>query len=202
MRKDLNMKHKTTLVVTLALLGAWALAASGEAPGADDDHAHGRRRSAAGRECRAECTDKLAAVNQHLDAAVKAIEAGEKEAALTHLRAARTTFANMSKTCPACSAHTGGGEKLTSAGSDPVNTHCPIMGGKIDPAKVTPSVTREWRGKKVAFCCPPCTGKWEKLTEEQKQAALAKATQAPAATPAPAPEPKKGCSSKGGCCPK
>jgi len=33
MRKDLNMKHKTTLVVTLALLGAWALAASGEAPG-------------------------------------------------------------------------------------------------------------------------------------------------------------------------
>jgi len=135
MRKDFIMKHKTTLVVTLALLSAWALAASGEAPGADDDHAHGRRRSAAGRECRSECTDKLAAVNQHLDAAVKAIEAGEKEAALNHLRAARTTFADMGKACSACAAHTGGGEKLTSAGSDLANTHCPIMGARSIPLK-------------------------------------------------------------------
>ncbi len=202
MRKDFIMRHKTTLLVAVALVGAWALAASGEAPGADDDHAHGRRRSPAGRECRAECTDRLTAANQHLDAAVKAIEAGEKEAALTHLRAARATFTDMSKTCQACTAHLGGGEKQTAADGAYANTHCPIMGGKIDPAKVAPNVTREWRGKRVAFCCSPCVGKWEKLTEEQKQAALAKATQPPAATPAPAPEPKKTCPSKGGCCSK
>ena len=34
------------------------------------------------------------------------------------------------------------------------NTKCPIMGRPIDPAKVTESLTRDYKGQKVAFCCP------------------------------------------------
>ena len=192
------MSRRLTIAVALALVGAWTLAA-GEALGADDDHAHGRRRAPAARECAAECMDKMAAVNQHLDAAVKALEAGEKESALTHLKAARSAVKSMHQTCTACMGRDKRGEKETSAGAEFANAHCPVMGGKIDPAKVTPKQTREWQGKKIAFCCPSCTGKWEQMSEEQKKAALEKAVRKPAATPAPALEEKE---HDGGCCPR
>jgi hypothetical protein len=52
----------------------------------------------------------------------------------------------------------------------PVNTTCPIMGGKIDPA-----LTRHFKGQTVAFCCGMCFGKWDKLNDQEKQAKLDKA---------------------------
>jgi hypothetical protein len=59
-----------------------------------------------------------------------------------------------------------------------VNTHCPIMGGRIDPARVPASLTREYKGQKVAFCCGMCPGAWDKLTDAQKDAKLKAAAQA------------------------
>jgi hypothetical protein len=53
-----------------------------------------------------------------------------------------------------------------------VNTKCPIMGGAIDPAKVTESLTRVYKDQKVAFCCGMCPGQWDKLTDAQKDAKL------------------------------
>jgi hypothetical protein len=53
-----------------------------------------------------------------------------------------------------------------------VNTRCPIMGGAIDPAKVPDNMVRTHKGQKVAFCCPMCLPKWDKLTAEQKDAKL------------------------------
>jgi len=55
-----------------------------------------------------------------------------------------------------------------------VNTHCPIMGSPIDPGSVPAGLTREFRGKKVGFCCGGCPAAWDKLTDEQKQAKLDK----------------------------
>lgn len=194
------MNRRSTIAVALALFGAWALAA-GEAPGADD-HTHGRRRAAEGRECSVECADKMSAVSQHLEQAVKALEAGEKASALAHLKAAQGTVRDMHHTCSACMDRGKHAAAATSAAKEYANTHCPIMGGKIDPAKVTPKLTREWQGKKVAFCCSPCIDKWEKMSDEEKKAALEKASPKPTASPAPAAGEKKGCPSGGGCCPK
>ena len=52
------------------------------------------------------------------------------------------------------------------------NFKCPIMGGAIEADKVTKDLTREWKGLKVAFCCPACPGPWDKLTDAEKAAKL------------------------------
>jgi hypothetical protein len=79
---------------------------------------------------------------------------------------------------------TGGCDKgkssgTTAAAAKPVgkfaNAFCPIMGTKIDPKMVTANLTREYKGKKVAFCCEGCPVAWDKLTDEQKGAKLAAA---------------------------
>lgn len=56
-----------------------------------------------------------------------------------------------------------------------VNSKCPIMGGKIDPAKVPADLTREYKGQKVGFCCAGCPATWDKLTDAEKDAKLAAA---------------------------
>ncbi|GAB5444295.1 MAG: hypothetical protein Fues2KO_46440 [Fuerstiella sp.] len=61
----------------------------------------------------------------------------------------------------------------TAAAAEVINTHCPIMGEEIEnPEEAT---TVEWNGKKVAFCCPPCEDEWARMTDEEREAALAKA---------------------------
>ena len=64
-----------------------------------------------------------------------------------------------------------------------VNTACPIMGTKIDPAKVTPDLIREFNGQKVAFCCAMCPPKWDKLTDTEKKAKLMAAIAIPDTMP-------------------
>lgn len=54
------------------------------------------------------------------------------------------------------------------------NARCPIMGRTLDPAKVPARLTREYQGKTVGFCCGGCPGAWDRLSDEQKQAKLAK----------------------------
>ena len=55
-----------------------------------------------------------------------------------------------------------------------INVKCPIMGGKVDPEKVAQKLTREFKEQKIGFCCGMCPMKWDKLTDEQKQAKLEK----------------------------
>jgi len=52
-----------------------------------------------------------------------------------------------------------------------VNEYCVMV--LIDP--VDPNIVRDWKGQKVGFCCEGCLPKWDKLTEAEKDAALAKA---------------------------
>lgn len=49
-----------------------------------------------------------------------------------------------------------------------VNTHCPIMGGKINE-----ELTVAYKDGKVAFCCEKCDPAWAKLSDEEKAEALA-----------------------------
>jgi hypothetical protein len=55
-----------------------------------------------------------------------------------------------------------------------VNSKCPIMGSPIDPDKVTEELTRQYKGKKVVFCCNGCPTVWDKLSSAEKDAKLAK----------------------------
>ena len=52
------------------------------------------------------------------------------------------------------------------------NVKCPMMGTKIDPTNVPASLIREFKGKKVAFCCAGCPGAWDKLSDEEKESKL------------------------------
>lgn len=47
---------------------------------------------------------------------------------------------------------------------------CPIMGSPIDMNTVDESLTREYGGRKVAFCCAGCPSAWDQLSDPQKQA--------------------------------
>lgn len=53
------------------------------------------------------------------------------------------------------------------------NTRCPIMKAEIDSATITHSLVRQYKGRKVAFCCPSCPRAWDKLDDVQKDAKLA-----------------------------
>jgi len=55
------------------------------------------------------------------------------------------------------------------------NTLCVVVNADpVDPA-VTPA---EWKGMKIGFCCEGCRPRWEKLTEAEKDAAVAKVVKA------------------------
>jgi len=55
-----------------------------------------------------------------------------------------------------------------------INTTCPIMGSPVNLAKVPSNLVRDYEGQKVAFCCPGCPAQWDKLSDSQKRAKLAK----------------------------
>jgi hypothetical protein len=47
---------------------------------------------------------------------------------------------------------------------------CPIMGSAIDLSMVDESLTRSYKGRKIAFCCNGCPSVWDKLSDVEKQA--------------------------------
>ena len=55
------------------------------------------------------------------------------------------------------------------------NKDCPIMHKPVASAELT----REFNGRQVAFCCPGCPEKWDKLSDQEKQQALAGADSQP-----------------------
>ncbi|MBW8001366.1 MAG: hypothetical protein FVQ80_05020 [Planctomycetes bacterium] len=103
-----------------------------------------------------------------IDEAIEAIKADNKELALQKLGQAKKTVAQVKKTV--------GRYVKKHAKPEPkfVNNKCPFMGAPINPDKVTANLTRDYKGKKVAFCCAGCPTKWDKLSDEQKEEKLAK----------------------------
>jgi RND family efflux transporter MFP subunit len=90
----------------------------------------------------------------------------------------RETLAKMISGTPAASAAAPSAAATTAApaGEFPfINHRCPIMGTNIDPAQVTPALTRDYKGHKVAFCCNGCPDQWDKLTDAERDEKLIKA---------------------------
>jgi hypothetical protein len=48
------------------------------------------------------------------------------------------------------------------------------MNTKMDLSKVPESLTRTYKGRNVAFCCAGCPTAWDKLSDTDKDAKLAK----------------------------
>ena len=107
-------------------------------------------------------SEQLPMVLQHLEKAINAIKAGRNNDALAELQNAKLMLAKIDK---AVSQH------ITPKF---VNDKCPIMGTAIVPANVTEDLTREYKGQKVAFCCNMCPAQWDKLSDAEKEAKLAK----------------------------
>ncbi len=105
---------------------------------------------------------QLPQLAQALESTQKAVEMGHKDHALMELKKAQTLLAAL---------QTGLSQHIKPVFA---NTACPIMGSPIDPEKVPDSLIREYNGQKIGFCCAGCPSMWDKLTDEQKQAKLAK----------------------------
>jgi hypothetical protein len=93
--------------------------------------------------------------------AVKAIEAGDRQTELAELYKALGLLVTVHKTL-------GSHVKAEFAN----DLRCPIMGSPIQPDKVDEHLIRNYKGRRIAFCCPECPGQWDKLTDVQKQAKL------------------------------
>jgi len=59
-----------------------------------------------------------------------------------------------------------------SSGSGALNANCPMMPSH----EADETVTTDFNGQTVAFCCPKCVSGWEKLDDSDKQSRLASAT--------------------------
>ncbi len=55
--------------------------------------------------------------------------------------------------------------------TEPVNAHCPIMGGEVQ----ADGGTAVWNEQTIGFCCPECIPAWNRLTDEEKAAKLEQA---------------------------
>lgn len=107
-------------------------------------------------------SEHLPMVSQLIEKSIKAIEAGDKEAALEELHKVQRMLIAI---------NTGIAKNVQSKFA---NSKCPIMGGTIDPAKVPDSLIRDFKDQKVAFCCGGCPDSWDKLSDVEKEAKLAK----------------------------
>ncbi len=83
---------------------------------------------------------------------------------------------NQMSATPGCPCEPGAKHTLAMTGTtvQVVNDRCPIAGshsvGKDRVQDV--ALVRDFRGKKVGFCCENCLPVWDKLSDERKQAAL------------------------------
>jgi hypothetical protein len=105
-----------------------------------------------------------------IDKAKKALESGDRRTVLAELNKAQEMLVSI---------HGALGKHVK---PQFVNNLCPIMGSPINPEKVTKNLIRDYQGHKVAFCCAGCPATWDKLTNTQKHAKLAKAKSEPSQT--------------------
>jgi hypothetical protein len=92
--------------------------------------------------------------------AVKAIESGDRKTELAELNKAVTMLVTI---------HAALGRHVKPQFA---NNRCPIMDSPIIPDTVDASLTRDYKGQKIAFCCGGCPLAWDKLTDAEKQAKL------------------------------
>jgi hypothetical protein len=107
-------------------------------------------------------SEHLPMVFLSIDKATKAVESGDKQTALAQLHKAQKMLVTI---------YGALGKQVKPQFA---NNRCPIMGAPINPNKISKNLIRDYKGQKVAFCCAGCPSTWDKLTDAQKQAKLAK----------------------------
>ncbi|MHA2315983.1 MAG: hypothetical protein ACXACF_12045 [Candidatus Hermodarchaeia archaeon] len=108
-------------------------------------------------------SEHLPMVMLSIDKAKKAVESGDKKAALAELHKAQKVLVTIY------------GALGKHVKPQFANNRCPIMGSPINPNQISKNLIRDYKAQKVAFCCAGCPSAWDKLTDAQKQAKLAKA---------------------------
>jgi hypothetical protein len=130
---------------------------------------------------------------RQIPAVEKAVTEGRKDEALKELAAVRALLAQVQKdmaamaekmkaggTCcpecrmPCCAGKTAEPAKGAEGPKGVINDVCPIMGSKIDPAKVPDNLTRMYKGAKVGFCCGGCPARWDSMSDAKKAEFIAK----------------------------
>lgn len=91
--------------------------------------------------------------------AVKAIQSGDRQTELAELSKALDKLITVYKAL---------GTQVKPQFAN--NLRCPIMGSPINLEMVGESLTRDYNGRKVAFCCAGCPSAWDKLSDAEKQA--------------------------------
>lgn len=107
--------------------------------------------------------------SQSVDAALQALQNDNREQAVQQLQAAKEALASHQEHMKQA------GNMMRQAAlrqAGVVNDRCPIMGSPIQPQNVQASLTREFNGQKVAFCCGGCPAQWDRLSEQERQAKL------------------------------
>ena len=164
----MNKSKKITLVLTsIALIGVgiWMSISPVQVFAAQmqNHQMHQMNQSSQNNEAalKAAHTDYIPALSLSIEKAILAVKAGDDAIALSELQKAQTLLEAV--------------KQAVSQQVQPefVNTKCPMMGGKINPEKVTEALTREFNGQTIAFCCNGCPGMWDRLQDDEKQAKLA-----------------------------
>ena len=105
--------------------------------------------------------EDLSSAMMSLDAAIKAIDAGDNTGAKADIEKARGMLADVKMSIEKCMAQ-----------MPVVNEKCPITGKSIDKMNVPADLTQMYKGMKIGFCCPACPPAWDKLTDTEKDAKL------------------------------
>ena len=115
------------------------------------------------------CGAKIDELKTGVDAAKAALEAGDSKAALAELTKVQALIASMQEMRKTMMAKPAAAAAVE---GQVINAKCPIMGTKLDQAKVPAELRREFNGQTVGFCCGGCPAAWDKLSPEEKQTKL------------------------------
>lgn len=168
MKKTLILTASMLSMVAVLCFAATGLAVAGHCPKADKpacNHADKAKPAADDHCAKAPDTQidagtkNLADALSAIELAKKAIQDGDTPLTLAQLEKAQALISHVVKNA----------DKHAVAFT---NTVCPIMGSKINAAKVPDSLVREYKGQKVAFCCGGCPDQWDKLTDAERDAKL------------------------------
>jgi hypothetical protein len=94
-----------------------------------------------------------------LGKAIKAMQSGDRDTELTEL---------ISATQKLIAVYDALGTQVRPQFANSLS--CPMMGSPIDINMVDEGLTRDYAGRKVAFCCAGCPSAWDQLSDPQKQA--------------------------------
>jgi len=80
--------------------------------------------------------------------------------------------------CPDSENDALAGPKVADTSNQPrvkvVNTYCPVAGTHVvgEGKTTVASLTRDYKGKKIGFCCDSCPPAWDGMSDDEKKAAF------------------------------